>query len=289
MDKKDFDSWFSGFKESICDYTYYVDFSHVIERSNQFEYLFHKMDSLIGSDNIREEFKELVASNPEILQCIPILLAVSYDNIFILKDTEVYEYKFDPPNYPIEHYVELMDKTGIFNLVSNKYISSFHDYVIGVCVGLESNARKNRTGKKMESIVERYIVESGMEYYTQMKVNDIQKKWNLDLSPISNKGKTVKKFDFVINHNGTVYAIEVNFYNRNGSKPNETARSYKLIAEKSRNIPNFEFVWITDGWGWKSAKSNLIETFESMDNLFCIRDLEVHGLRSLLNTERRGV
>ena len=286
MGKRDFESWFSGFKESISDYSYYVDFNQVIKRSNQFEHLLHKMDSLIGSDNIREDFKELATCDPEILQCIPILLAVTKKEIFILDDTVVYKFKFKPPNLSIEHYVDLMDKTGLFDLISGNQISSFHDYIIGVCVGLESNARKNRTGKEMESIVECFVIASGLEYYKQMDIDDVQKQWNLDLSSISNKGKTVKKYDFVINHKGIVYAIEVNFYNTNGSKPNETARSYKMIAEESRNIPDFEFVWITDGGGWKSAKSNLMETFEAMDNLFCIRDLEVQGLYALLNNRK---
>ena len=107
-----------------------------------------------------------------------------------------------------------------------------------------------------------------------MKISKIEEKWDLDLSAISNKGKTEKRFDFVIKGENKVYGIETNFYFNNGSKLNETARSYKTIALESNEIEKFEFVWITDGYGWKGAKNNLIETYEIMEHLYNINDLK---------------
>ena len=71
-----------------------------------------------------------------------------------------------------------------------------------------------------------------------------------------------------------VFGIETNFYTSGGSKLNETARSYKAIAEESKNVDGFEFVWITDGKGWKTTRKNLKETFLVMSTLYNIRDLE---------------
>ena len=71
-----------------------------------------------------------------------------------------------------------------------------------------------------------------------------------------------------------IYAIETNFYASQGSKLNETARSYKMISEEAKNIEGFTFVWFTDGIGWKSAKRNLEETFDVMDNIYNIKELE---------------
>ena len=107
-----------------------------------------------------------------------------------------------------------------------------------------------------------------------MYISDIQKRWNLDLSSISNTGKTEKRFDFVVKKGNTVYGIETNFYASSGSKLNETARSYKTIALEAKGIKGFAFVWFTDGIGWQSAKHNLEETFDVLDNLYCIADLE---------------
>ena len=107
-----------------------------------------------------------------------------------------------------------------------------------------------------------------------MYLADVEKTWNLDLSSISNQGKAKKRFDFVVNKGGTVYAVETNFYSSGGSKLNETARSYKTIALEAKNIEGFAFVWFTDGQGWKSARNNLEETFDVLDNMYCITDLE---------------
>ncbi len=53
----------------------------------------------------------------------------------------------------------------------------------------------------MEDLVEDYLQKagfiSGVDYFKEMRIADIEKKWSIDLSNLSNKGKTVKRFDFV--------------------------------------------------------------------------------------------
>ncbi len=133
-------------------------------------------------------------------------------------------------------------------------------------------------GKLMENLVESFIAKAGFvknqNYFKEMYLSDIERQWGLDLSSISNAGKTEKRFDFVIKTADMVYGIETNFYNSQGSKPNETARSYKMIAIESRNIDGFTFVWFTDGKGWKPSRNNLEETFDVMEHIYNIRDLE---------------
>ena len=114
------------------------------------------------------------------------------------------------------------------------------------------------------------------------KVKDIERKWNIDLSTISNDGKSAKRFDFVVKTESCIYAIECNFYSGGGSKLNETARSYKMIALEAKDIAGFKFVWLTDGIGWLSAKKNLEETFDVLDDLYSINDLEQGILEKIL-------
>ena len=179
-----------------------------------------------------------------------------------------------------------MRKIGLFDLISRRLVNNLYDYVLGIETGLDSNARKNRGGHQMEDLVESYIRESGLEYYKEMYVSDIERRWGLDLSAISNQGKMEKRFDFVIVNEGTIYAVEVNFYSSGGSKLNETSRSYKMIAEESKGIPKFKFIWFTDGWGWKSARSNLQETFDVLDSVYCIRELDQYGVKGLLSESK---
>ena len=115
----------------------------------------------------------------------------------------------------------------------------------------------------------------------EIKDNEIEEKWNLDLSEISNKGQATKRFDYIIKTENMVYAIETNFYTSQGSKLNETARSYKMLAKEADTIEGFSFVWITDGCGWRSARENLRETFDVMEHLYNIDDIENGVLREI--------
>lgn len=285
MGGRDFDKWISEFRESISGYSYYVDFNKVVNNADKIKIPLNIMNSLVGSKNIRQEFIELVEQYPEILKCVPVLIAVRSNEIFILDNANNFKFRFDKPNYSAEEYATFMEKIGLFDLISNRLVNNLYDYVLGIETGLDSNARKNRGGHQMEDLVESYIKASGLEYYKEMYVSEIQKKWGLDLSPISNQGKMEKRFDFVIQNNGMIYAIEVNFYSSGGSKLNETSRSYKMIAEESKGINNFKFVWFTDGWGWKSAKANLQETFDAMETIYCIKELENGVLQKLIKGE----
>jgi len=148
----------------------------------------------------------------------------------------------------------------------------------GVEAGLDSNGRKNRGGHLMENLVETYLQKAGLEknvtYFKEMGIADIESRWSVDLSALSHGGKTVKRFDFVVPTPQTIYGIETNFYSGGGSKLNETARSYKTIALEARNVDRFAFAWFTDGKGWASARHNLEETFDVMEHIYNINDLE---------------
>ena len=114
----------------------------------------------------------------------------------------------------------------------------------------------------------------GESYFKEMYIHEIEAKWSIDLSAISNNGGAEKRFDFVVKGENIVYGIETNFYTSSGSKLNETARSYKTIALETRDLKSFKFVWFTDGCGWHRAKNNLKETFDIMEHLYNITDLE---------------
>ena len=138
----------------------------------------------------------------------------------------------------------------------------------------------------MEDVLQGFIEQAGFikdkTYFKEMYLKDIEQKWDIDLSALSNLGKVAKRFDFVVKTNNCIYAFETNFYSSNGSKLNETARSYKMIDEESKNINGFTFIWVTDGLGWTGARNNLEETFDVMDNIYNLIDLEKGKLKDLL-------
>lgn len=289
--KRDFNSWLETFRKSICDYNYYVDFEKVFFNVESIKVELNILNSLIGSKNIKEEFKVLLKKYPEILKAIPILLAKRESEIYCQDENGAFWYRF-AEKYPsnahsrFERYSYFMEKTGLFDLLENHIINNLVDYVTGVEVGLDSNGRKNRGGHLMENLVESYFQKEGLvkgvDYFKEMYISDIESRWNIDLSGISNQGKAEKRFDFVIKTDKTIYGIETNFYTGGGSKLNETARSYKTIALEAKKIDGFAFVWFTDGQGWQSARHNLEETFDVLDTIYCITDLENGILKELL-------
>ena len=276
--ERNFEEWLSSFKSSISDYTYYVNFEKIYAKADKVKIELNILNSLVGSRNIKKDFENILIKYPETLECIPLLLAVRSREIFVVDGLEEYLFDFKKMVYSLEDYINFMEKSGLFNLLQNHIINNLYDYVLGIEVGLDSNARKNRGGHLMEDLVETHLIKTGFikdeTYFKEMNIKAIESKFNVDLSQISNKGKTVKRFDFVVYKNNTVYGIEANFYASGGSKLNETARSYKQIANSSKDIENFEFVWITDGQGWRTAKNNLKETFEVLEHLYSIDDLE---------------
>ena len=278
MSKREFNTWISSFRDSIADYGYYIDFEKIHRNIDQIKIELNILNSLIGSKNIEFDFENLIKKYPEVLKCIPLLLAVRTNEIFAIDGDGEFKYNFKTPNLSIEQYKIFMRKTGLFDLMKNHIVNNILDYATGVETGLDSNGRKNRGGHLMENLVESYIVDAGFvknqTYFKEMKIKEIEEKFNLDLSAISNKGKTVKRFDFVITTGSTIYGIETNFYASSGSKLNETARSYKQISQEAQEIKDFVFVWFTDGNGWLDARNNLEETFDIMKHIYNIRDLE---------------
>ena len=283
--KRNFNEWLKTLRESIANYTYYIDFNTVYNKANELKFELNLLNSLIGSKDIENDFEYLINKYPEVLKAIPILIAKRELEIYCMDEEGGISFDFSNQKQTIEEYKSFMKKTGLFDLMKNRITNNLIDYVLGVEVGLNSNGRKNRGGHLMEDLVESYIIKAGFiknkTYFKEMYLSDLEKISGLDLSALSNSGGTEKRFDFVLVKNNVVYACECNFYASGGSKLNETARSYKTLALESMGIKGFKFVWFTDGIGWISARNNLKETFDVLETIYNISDLENNILNKL--------
>ena len=284
--KRDFKEWLSTFRPCIADYCYYCDFDKVNNNVDSIKVELNILNSLVGSKNIEQDFEDVITKYPETLKCLPLLLAVRANEISVTDNDGEYNFSFNKLNYSIDEYKMFMRKTKLFDLLENHIVSNLVDYATGVETGLDSNGRKNRGGHLMENLVESYIQKAGFEkdknYFKEMYIHEIEKKWNVDLSAISNQGKMEKRFDFVIKTDKQIYVVETNFYSSEGSKLNETATSYKTLAQEVATIDGVTFVWFTDGCGWTSARHNLEETFDVLDTIYNIKDLEDNIMKNLL-------
>ena len=266
MNGRNFEEWLGTFRKSINGYDYYVDFEKVYSNAKALKSEIFTLNSLVNSDNIEAEFLRLIAEYPKCLKAVPILLAVRSYEIYCQDENAAITYRFNKAAQTPEQYAYFMRKTGLFDMLEKHLVSHLYDYVTGIEAGMDSNGRKNRGGHQMERLVESFLKKSGIPYDREVPSSSLE----LPLASLPHN----KRWDFTVKTPRTLYAIETNFYTSGGSKLNETARSYRLIAEEARNIPGFAFVWITDGKGWLSAKNSLRETFSVLDTLYNISDME---------------
>ena len=296
--KRDFEDIIKSLKKSITPADYFVDYPKVYVNVKDYEVHLNILNTLIGKDNIEDEFVELVSQYPEVMSSIPILLATHEHKFNIINvpcvevlnhirngeyaffDEQYICYDFNKLNHSIEDYANFLKKSGLLELLQNRKIKNLVDYVIGIEVGLDSNSRKNRSGKIMEDIVEEFFKVSGIEYYKQIKYEEIDDKFGTNFCSI---GKATKKFDFVFKskNNNDLIVMEVNCYGTQGSKPNETAKGYIELNNKVKGIKGAKFVWITDGNGWNRSKLNLEDAYDNIEHLYTIKDLENNLLEKL--------
>lgn len=276
--KRDFDAWLDTFRDSIASYSFYTDFERAYSNLESIKIELNILNSLIGSKKIEHDFSCLISKYPDVLKCVPILLAKREMEIYCHDKNGPFLYEFNKIPKSIEQLNYFMRETGLFDLLENHIINNVVDYVLGVEVGLGTHGRKNRGGHLMEDLVEEYIIDAGFvkneTYYKEMWSSELNRVLGIDISQALNDGQAQKRFDFVIKSPKCIYACECNFYSSAGSKLNETARSYKNLALETKDVKGFEFVWFTDGIGWKSAKNNLQEVFDTTDRLYNIKDLE---------------
>ena len=263
-----------NFIPTIADFDYLVDWQTVINNKKKYELLLNNLNYLLGKkDNFKEEFEFLFRQNPSIVEALPILLAtreIEINLIDNLKDLNVNRFVFKKPNLVnidiINHYYNFVEKTGLKSLFCDYGISNLVDYVFGVEVGLNTNARKNRTGTSMEQIVENFLFEfcknNNMKYISQATKEKIFTEFNIQIR----LDKNSRRFDFALYNQKSkkLFVLEVNFYSGGGSKLKATAGEYKDLNDLMKN-QNIDLIWITDGAGWKTARSSLEETFNHND------------------------
>jgi type-2 restriction enzyme mboI len=262
--KEQFKTFLSQLSETNATLDYFVDFEKVKGNVRKIALKLNQLNYLIGKDNLEEAINDLYEENPKVFEVLDILIAVRNKNAKTLDNTgkiTLLKSYFTSPKGVLEYICE----TGLAEVFKNKEISNLVDYVFGIEVGLDTNARKNRGGDNMSKAVS--LLFDREEIYYKKEVNSTL---FLDIESL---GVDVKRFDFVIKTKKKTYLIETNFYNTGGSKLNEVARAYSEVAPKINQYENYEFVWITDGQGWLSAKNKLEEAYNTIPSVYNLTTL----------------
>ena len=290
-----FESFMSNIR-TFRNWDFFVDWAKAKRNVVQIERDLNLLNSLLGKENFREDFKSLLSDYPELVRCIPILFAYrahQLDDLGILVDSQSDSFEMkhfhllEPPASPqvIDDLTEFVIGTGISRLFTDGKVRNLVDYVFGVEVGLDSNARKGRSGAVMEAIVEAKLRslqhDFDFDFMSQASVSKMRSNWNLD--KIANLA--VKKFDFAVLFRGNLTLIEVNFYAGAGSKLGSVCSSF-IELQRDLRERGLNFVWVTDGLGWKHAAASLERAFGEIDNVLNLRLLELGAFEEALGLSR---
>jgi len=278
-----FDCMLSNLKPSIMLWSYFVNWEKVFKNTKKIEIALNNLNYLIGKKDFDKEFRFLMEQNPEVVKALPALVVrdgKGNSKFKILVDYKkkkfVYEdYDFSkdkPTSEDVERYLTFVKETGLKDLIVSQKIKNLVDYMIGVEAGLDSNGRKNRGGHSMENIVEFFIQDvcqkKGYRYLKEATAENIKAEWKYDV-PVD---KSSRRYDFVVDSGKELYIFETNFYGGGGSKLKSTAGEYRNLFDVLNG--KYKFIWITDGYGWKTTSRPLRETFDHNDYLFSLDMLE---------------
>ncbi|MBR5238551.1 MAG: type II restriction endonuclease [Paludibacteraceae bacterium] len=265
--KEQFELFMSQLRETNATLDFYCDFPKIARNVADIEISLNTLNYLIGKDDLRTAVEALWNRDKRVFDIMDILIATRKKDNKKYVDNDGSMHPIHSLFNSVDGVMKFLEGTGLDKVLKNQEIKDLVDYVFGVETGLDTNARKNRSGDITETLVARIFDNAGISYSKQVSSNEYP--------AISQAlGADQKVFDFVIQTEEKIYLIEVNFYSSGGSKLNEVARSYTDVAPKVNSVHGYEFVWITDGEGWTSAKNKLEEAFATIPSIYNLTTIQ---------------
>jgi type II restriction enzyme len=257
----------SQLKETNQSLDFFCDFDKINSNVENIKLSLCMLNSLIGSTNLRASVETIWNRDKTAFNVMDILIAVRSEGKKKVLNSLGECVVLDTLFHSVDGVMEFLTDTGLADVFQTQKITNLVDYVFGVETGLDSNARKNRSGHVMEDVVADLFADNGITYRKEVYSSE----WSALTQAL---GEDEKRFDYVVETPNKIYLIEVNFYSGGGSKLNEVARAYSEIAPKINAVEGFEFVWITDGIGWNSAKNKLQEAFYTIPSIYNLTSIE---------------
>ena len=264
---KDFDKFISQLRETNQTLDFFCDFSKITQNVEDIKLSLCMLNSLIGASDLRKAVETIWNRDRRAFSVMDILIAVRTRDKKKIIDSIGRCIPMEDLFFSVDGVMTFLQDTGLADILQKQRIKDLVDYVFGIETGLDSNARKNRSGDIMERTVAGILSRAGVHYRQEVYSNE----WPAITKAL---GDDEKRFDFVIETPSKTYLMEVNFYSGGGSKLNEVARSYSDIAPKINTVSGFEFVWITDGMGWMSAKNKLQEAFGIIPSVYNLTSIQ---------------
>lgn len=258
--KERFAQFMSQLQETNATLAFFTDFGKITRNVERISIKLHQLNYLVGKADMEDAVRKLWDENSDAFDVLDILIAVRKEERKKVLDADNKVHLVADYFKTVEGVIKYINDTGLKDILQDKRVTNLVDYVFGVETGLDSNARKNRSGHIMEGRVADILERNDIPYRQEV--------YSAEFDNLNGLGEDSKRFDFVVRTKVRTYLIEVNFYSSGGSKLNEVARSYSELAPKINTNEGYEFVWITDGIGWNAARNKLEEAFSIIPSIY---------------------
>lgn len=266
--QKDFDKFMSQLSETNATLDFYSDFNKIRNNVSDIAISLNMLNYLLGKENLREAVTALWERDKKVFDVLDILIATRRKDKKKFVDNDGKPYLISSLFTSVDGVMMFLEETGLADVFVRKDIKDLVDYVFGVETGLDTNARKNRSGDITETLLHRILEANGIVHRTEVYSREFP-----EIEAVL--GEDEKRFDFVIKTKEKTFLIELNFYSGGGSKLNEVARAYRELAPIVNGVEGYEFVWITDGEGWNSARNKLAEAYNEIPRMYNFTTLPV--------------
>lgn len=261
-----FETFMSQLVPTNATLGYYCDFDKALRNVKALRVKLSALNSLIPDEDFDEVLEILWEEYPQAFDVLPLLIAVRDAEKSHILDSAGHCCTIASYLDSLEGIRCFMEETGLRQFFAEAKPQSLVDYVLGIEVGLDTNARKNRVGKLMERHVstcfERASLDFAQEVYSST-FPEVEAALGVD----------TKRFDFAVRTRRKTYLIEVNFYDHAHPKLREVVYSVIDAAKRINRLEGFEFVWITDGTDWHTEKDALKDAFDTIPHLYNLRTL----------------
>ena len=150
----DFDTFMSQLRETNATLGFFCDFKKIANNVEDIAISLNMLNYLIGKADLRAAVEALWKRDKTVFDVMDILIATRKEQNKKYLDDMGKPHLIHELLASYEGVIKFLKETGMAEVLQNKDIKNLVDYVFGVEAGLDTHARKNRSGDITELLLD---------------------------------------------------------------------------------------------------------------------------------------
>lgn len=161
---EDFELFMSQLKETNLTLDVICDFDKISKNVDEVRLSLCVLNSLIGSTDLRRSVETVWNRDRRAFSVLDILVAVRKHDRKKVLDAIGNSIPLEEMFSSVDGVMDFLQGTGLADILQNRTVGNLVDYVFGIETGLDSNARKNRSGDTMANMVANIFSHAGVKF-----------------------------------------------------------------------------------------------------------------------------